>query len=936
MNKEKIDKILQLIKNDKAQENHLFKTLSTTENPFPLLKPLKKAGYFDPENNPGPIEVANQKGYFTIPHWNVLNYLENVAEKSKNEPSTEISNILEDIINNIINYRTEDSERIDNYRTDWILAKIIFFLPLKNIQEQHIDFLRTVLQSKWETSLISSEIGKSIIPAILDKDSKDLLLNVLDIVFDYKESDIKSSDKYESLVESYWLKETIQKHKGSIIKTCGKDASDIALDKIEKMVEEDKNQFNNIWIPTIEDHAQTSFPDRYECQIVYFIRDCYQALDSREISEKISWLLGQEHPIFYRLAIHTINYHFEDLSSLFWSWKDNPLEIYGLKHELYELLKCNCKSFDKVQIGKIINWIDNKEYYISEEYKDDIKIKENILAYRKKEWLSSLLEANNDRIKSLYSKYDSINPAELDHPGFDSWSESSWGSESPIEEVELLSKKNDEIVKYLNDFKESDGWKGPSIEGLTGVLKKCVSENPEKFTEDISVYLELKRVYQQALLWGISEAWRSNKPVDWNALFIFIHGILKSKDFWEERYLENSYNYRNWIIAQIADLINDGTRNDQHAFDPEILSEAEAILFLLVERSESNHHEIHDIVTSVLNSNRGKIFTAMINYSLRNARINRKEDTYKWIESIKKDFTKRLDRDIEPSLDFSVVIGEYLPNLYYLDKEWVIENINQIFPIDKPEYWKASFTGYLLYASTVYSDLYKLLSENGHYKKALSIEFKDDHVRDRIAQHICVAYLEGWENLEDKDSQINLLLNSKNEKNLSAIINFFRMQRKIITEKVKSCIKPLWEQLFTRIEEKKENEEYKKLLSDTSKFLSLIDTIDNDILGWLKLSAQYINKNYNSPFFIESLLKHANQSPKEVAELLLEILNSGFFPDYKKENIAEIIRIISDGETKDSAIRICNLYLNKGFDFTRPILQEIKLKHNETNAEVTP
>lgn len=936
MNKDKIDKILQLIKNDKAQENHLFKTLSTTGNPFPLLRPLKEAGYFDPENNPGPIEVENQKGYFTIPHWNILNYLENAAKKNKMESTKEVSDLLADIINNIINYRTDDGERIDNYKTDWILAKIIFFLPLENIQEQHIEFLRTALQSKWETSLISSEIGKSIITAILEKDSKDLLLKVLNIVFDYKKLDKKSSDKYESLVESYWLKEAIQKHKSSIIEICGKDATDIALDKIKIIVGEDKTQFNNIWIPTIEDHAQTTFPDRYECQIVYFIRDCYQALDSREISEKISWLLGQEHPIFYRLAIHTINYHFEDLSTLFWNWKDNPLEVYGIKHELYELLKCNCKSFDTKQIGIIINWIEKNEYYISEEYRDDIKIKEKIFAYRKKEWLSSLLEANNDRIKSLYNKYDSINPAELDHPGFDSWSESRWGSESPIEEVELLSKTADEIVKYLNDFKESDGWKGPSIEGLTGVVKKCVSGNPGKFTEDISVYLELKRVYQQALLWGISEAWRSNKPVDWNALFIFITGILKSKDFWEESYPENGYNYRNWIISQIADLITDGTRNDQHAFDPELLSEAETILLLLAERAESNYHEIKDIVTSVLNSNKGKIFTAMINYSLRNARINKKEDAYKWIDSIKQEFTKRLDSSFEPSLDFSVVIGEYLPNLYYLDKEWVIKNINLIFPIDNPEYWEASLTGYLFYASAVYSDLYKLLSENGHYRKALSIEFKDDHVRDRIAQHICVAYLEGWEKLEDEDSQINLLLNSENEKHLSAIINFFWMQRKKITEKIKSCIKPIWEQLFTRIDENKENEEYKKLLSDTSKFLSLIDTIDRDILGWLKLSAQYINKNYNSPFFIEYLLKHANQSPKEVAELFLEILNSGFYPDYKKENIAEIIRIISNGETKDSAIRICNLYLSKGFDFTRPIIEKIKISQNGTNTEVTP
>jgi len=924
MKDEKLDKILQLIKNDIAQENHLFRTLSTTGNPFPLLKPLKDAGYFDPNKNPQAVEVENQKGNFTISHWNVLDYLENVAKKNLNEPSKEITDLLVDILNAIIDFKTETGERINNYRTDWVIAKIIFLLPIEYIQKQHVAFIRTALHSKWETSLISSEIGESIIPALIKKDAKELLLQTLEIVFDYKVLEKNSTDKYISLVDNYWLTEALRQHKDSIYKLCGKEVIDIVLNKIQKIIEEDKTQFNNVWIPTIEDHSQTSFSDRYECQIVYFVRDCYQISNPKDISEKISWLISQKHPIFQRLALHIINYHYDDLSSIFWDWTESPLEVSNVKHELYELLKSNCKSFNSEQIDRIIKWIEEKKYYVSDEYKDDKKVTEKIVAYRKKEWFSALLGINNDDIKSLYDRYKSINPAELDHPGFDIWSESRWGSESPIEEVELLSKSAEEVVEYLNNFVEKGGWKNPSIEGLSGTLKKCVSENPDKFTANIISYLKVKRVYQQALLWGFSDAWRSERAIDWQAVFLFINGILNLENFWDESYSEKDYNYRNRIISQIADLINDGTKSDQHAFDTTFLPEAEKILLLLVEKAEPNYHEINDIVTSVLNSNRGKVFAAMINFSLRNARINRKDDEYKWIESIKKEFTKRLNKSIEPSLDFSVVVGEYLPNLYYLDKEWVISNVNAIFPKDMIEYWEASFTGYLFYSSTVYSHLYKLLSENGHYEKALSIDFKDDHVSDRIAQHVCVAYLEGWEKFEDADSLINSLVSSNNKNHLSATINFFWMQRKNITEKVKSRIKPLWEKLFNRLVTEEEDEEYQKLISDTSKLLALVEKIDNDIFKWLKFAAKYINTNFNSPFFIEYLLKHVKETPKEVAELFLEILNSGFFPDYKKEQILEIISKISKDETRDEAIRICNLYLNKGFEFTRPILEEIK------------
>jgi succinate dehydrogenase flavin-adding protein (antitoxin of CptAB toxin-antitoxin module) len=441
---------------------------------------------------------------------------------------------------------------------------------------------------------------------------------------------------------------------------------------------------------------------------------------------------------------------------------------------------------------------------------------------------------------------------------------------------------------------------------------------------NIRLYLRVKRVYQHSILWGFSDAWRSRRVIDWQAVFSFINGILNSDDFWAETYSENGYNYRNWIISQIADLINDGTKSDKHALDITLLPEVGKILLLLAEKSESNFHEFHDIVTYVLNSNRGKIFEAMVNYSLRNARINRKDEEYKWVETIKKEFTKRLDKNIEPALDFSVIVGEYLPNLYYLDKDWVISNLNKIFPLDRIEYWEASFTGYLFYSFTVYSNLFKLLSENGHYQKALTMDFKDEDVNDRIAQHICVAYLEGWEKFEESDSLINLLINSKNKRHLFAVINFFWMQRKNITEKIQNKIKPLWEKIFIRMELVKNDSENFKLISDTAKFLSLVDNIDQDIFNWLKLAAEHINDNYNSPFLIENLLKHVDKTPNVVADLFLIILNSGFYPDYKKEQIVELISKFNRDDTRDKVIRICNMYLDKGFEFTRPILEGLK------------
>jgi len=920
----KAERIFQIIRNDEPQRNYFFKKLASSPNPFPWLKPLKERGYFDPKNNPPPQEVSDKKGYFTIPYWNVLGYLENVAAKNEKTPSEEITNTLVEIINPIINFRNEKGERIENYRTDWAMVKIIFSLPIEKITKDHVEFIRIALRSKWDTTLVASEISKTILSKLVDKKAENLILQLLDVILDYRKIKKKpplfgekETYEYTSTMDEYWLKEAFKKYKPQIAKLCGVEAARIAINKIKSIVKEDESQFNNVWIPTIEDHPQTTFPDRYECQLVHFVRDMFELSEPQKIKEEIKNLLKEDYPIFKRIALHIINYHYKDLNELFWSWKGNPLEESQLKHELYELFKSNCSSFSKEQINKVLQWIESKKYYIPEEIKDDKDQVEKLLAYRKKEWLSALLSTRDSDVLSSYKKYDQTNPAELDHPGFDFWMETKWGYESPVAKDELLNKSNEEIAEYLINFKGITGWM--DIEGLSDTFRDCVSENPEKFTNNIKPFLNVPRIYQHALLLGLNEAWRSKKELNWQVVFDFISKLLTSDDFWNEEYKD--YNYRNWIISRIAELIEDGTKDDNHAFGPELLPEAEKILLILVEKTKFDLPDMKDLVTSVLNSTKGKIFSAMINYSLRYARLYKRENEERWVNSIKEDFTKRLNREIEPSLEFSVILGEYLANLYWLDKKWVTDNLNRIFPKDNDTHWKAAFTGYLFYSSRVYKDLYFLLRKNEHYAKAIKTEFNDSHITERLVQHICIGYLEDWEKLEDKESLIFQLIENKNINQLSAIVSFFWMLRDELNDKIKIKVKPLWKTLYELVRQNEENPKYQKLISNLSKWLSLIDEIDDEIFEWLKLSAKYVDRDYNTPFFIEYLLKHASETPAKVGEIYLEMLNADIYPDYKKEDIQEIVHLLYYKNEKESAGRICNLYGAKGFDFLKDIYE---------------
>lgn len=919
--KDTADRVFQMIKNDKPQEDYLFKKLASSTNPFPWLEPLKGKDYFNPINNPPPQEVPDKKGYFTIPYWNVLGYLENVAKQNAKTPSDEITDSLVEIVDSIINYRDEAGIRIENYRTDWIIIKIVFTLPVEKITTERIEFIGTALKSKWDTTLVAAEIGKTILPKLIASKSTEHISELLDVILDYKKVEGGITDEYTSVMDKYWLNEALKKHKLEILKICGIETAKVAIEKMLYITDEDKSQFNTVWIPTIEDHPQTSFPDRYECQIVHFVRDIYEQSNPADIKEEISYLLEKEHSIFKRIAIHIINYHYDELYELFWDWKGNLLDEHWLKHELYELLKANCTSFSKEQIKKVLEWIESKEYYIPDEIKDDTEQIKRRLAYRKREWLLALLGTNDPDVVSSYEKYHQINSTEIDHPGFDNWhSGVQVGTISPIEETNLLNKSNAEIAEYLISFKGEERFGEPSREGLSDTFRKCVADNPKKFSTDMNPFLTVQQLHQHALLWGLYDAWRSKKDFTWEGILDFTSQIIESNDFWNEESDEGRFNYRKMIIGQIANLIEEGTRDDKHAFDEKLLPLAEKILLILAEKTESDLYDMKDLVTSVLNSSKGKIFSAMINYSLRYARLKKKEQEDKWIETIKDDFTKRLDREVESTIEFSVILGEYLPNLYYLDKKWVDNNINRILLKDNETHWKAAFTGYLFYSSTVYKELYFLLKDNNHYNKGLQTEFNDEHIIERLIQHICIGYIEDWEKLNDELSLISKLIKYNNIKQLSAIVSFFWMLRNKLTDKIKAKVKPLWKVLIQQLSKNQEDAECKKIIAELSKWLCLVDEINEETVEWLKLSAKY-QVDYNTTFFIEYLLEHVNNTPDQVGEIFLEMLESDIYPEYKKEHIEGIIQRLYDQKQKSVADKICNLYGERGYDFLKDLFE---------------
>jgi len=875
-----------------ARRSYFFRNLSWLK----WLKPLKERGYFNPQKNPSPEEAPGQPGYYRIPVWNALDYLEFAAKKNGENPQAEITNLIIETIDSIADFRNDKGERIENFRTDWVLIKIICNLPHETIESKHIEFIRTALRTKWEKTLISAEITDRLFPKLLRDQAKNIIVKLLDVILEYEPVKGRPLDRYLPLMEEYWLDGCLRKHKTEVAKLCAIEAAQVGLNKIKTLIKDDKHRFNYAIVPSIEDSSQTHFPENYEYKLVRFVRDMYESADASRVRGNVGSLMKEEHPIFRRIAIHLINHYYKDLSDIFWSWKGNPLDEYQLKHELYELLKANCTSFTENQIEQILEWVESKEYHIPQEITNIEEI-ERILAYKKKEWISSLLATKDEKVNLAYNKYQDMNPDEIVHPGFDSWIGVTTGP-SEIGTEAFLGKTNAEIAQYLNTLEKGSGGRFFQVES-TRVLTAYVSTNSEQFSKGLDPFKDVHRMYQYSLLLGLREAWASGKNFPLEDVFSFMSYIVDSEEFWEKQ-ATGEENYRDWIVVELARFIEDGTKDDKHAFEAKFLPQAEKILLILAEKTKSDLAETGDLITAALNSPKGCIFLAMINYSLRIARLSGKDQVTRWATSIKSDFDKRLNRQVEPALEFSTILGEYLAHLYYLDEKWVTDNINRIFPKDNDVHWKVAFTGYLIYSRRVHKELYLLLRENGHYAKAIEIDFADRQATEGLAGHICIGYIEEWESLSDKTSLICRLIEQGNIDQLSEVIHLFWRFREKLDDKIKPKIKPLWGTLIGRLSQNKANPVYQRALSNLSTWLSLIDKIDDQISEYLKVSAPYIQKT-DEYFLIEYLLRHVSDEPAKVSEIYIEMLNAGVYPDIKQENIKEIVGILYDQGQRESA-----------------------------------
>ncbi len=909
--------LLQTIRNDEASHDHFFREVTKIGNPVRLFEPLRGEHYFDPTKNPAPQEDPKQKGYYFIPGWRVLPYLESVAQYNQRQPCQEVTDGLLTIIGEIAEDEAGREEKHRNYYTERSLTRIIANLPRGAITQKHIEYIAMFLHNPWYTGLVSTEIGNALMPRLLGDNETALLLKVLDVILAAQKRD----GEYVALVEGFSLAEILGKQGPKIVDICGVEVLRVLFRGIHSIVDSDKSAFNNVWIRSIETPSEPHTMYRYENILISFARTVIEQLKPAMMISDVKALLAEEHPIFWRLGFFAVASHYDALKSLFWGFASNPLDRHIAKPEMYSLLASHCKSFTPEEICQILGWIESSSYYLPEGLPAESNEAQKRLAYQKKEWLSALLEGGDDRVRALFSKYDGIAPGKIDHPGQSFWTESRVGRPpSGLSWADLIQRSDGELVETLNGYVGSDGWHGPTRADVASEFAAQVAENPLRFVEHIGNLTSLDHVFKLSLFSGLKDAWAKGKEFPWDHLLQLMRELVVNETLMRG---EQGEQYARAIAA----LIRVGTAQDSHAFNSELLPLAEVIVLRLVDLPASDVDPANELIHAAINSAKYDVLSALLNYALRLARLGSGESEVKWPLTVRSEFSKRLDRNAEPSNVYPFFVGEHLPNLLYLDRNWVATNLQEIFPSSAPDRWIATFIGYVAGTDSVYEELYKPLRSAGHYHRAISTDFPESHINDRVTDHVCIGYLRGWEDLADGSSLISTILTQSKADRLSEIVDAFWRWRDN-APRWGDKVRPLWRKLYEILLPQKDISEFRKPMANLHWWLCLTDTIDCEVKDWTKISVDCLDHSWDAHLLVEYLATHVQKSAQAVGEIYLHMLGKDLYPDYKKEDIVCIVEGLYRSGCEEQANRICNMYLGKGHVFLREIYEK-----NQPRAE---
>jgi hypothetical protein len=872
------------------------------------LKLLYENNFFEVSASLNEFPTPEKEGYLTIPAWYEGRYIEYVAIQNAKGFDDDISFHLGKIIDNYID--SKEKNEIINRNADSSIFISILYLPANRITDIHLEFAFSVIRQDF--SYFSNKLIKKGLPNFIEQDAKDIILKVLKIMFTPQKlkrehnsnvNDFNIKSDYQLPIYEFWLFREFKEMIPALAQLLGNEAILLFENIFLPFKKNQQNFFNTILIENVD----YSYKEPYTNKSFYaLVNSTTQFLLStnENITDILKKWVNSEVVILRRIAIYAIAKKHELHKNIFWTLKYNPFNHSGLNIEIAQFIRMNLDKFSDREIKKMVTWIEKikKKLRFSDDSEED-RIKYN--AYEIRRRLLLLKDTNNDLVLRKIKEYEEIENTPIKaNESFKPLTVSiTGGLEYPSSSKNIEDKTIDELIDYINNFNEQDKHdRRINYEGLGEVLKNIFTKEPDRYFPHLPSFKNLDVILVYKIADCVSKKVETGEFKYWNEFLVFYEQAILNEQFWQHEWTQSALNSFGWLIKH-------NIRKDDDRIPIVVLPTIKNILLALLQKIDKQDRTYDDLSMMVANNPQCVILASLLEYSIRISLKKPKNEQVKWEDDVKVVFTKML-KDT-PSVQLYAVIGMYLPELEYLDKSWVADNLDLILP-DNQQYWEACFSMYLISHNQTYSGVYTLLKEKGHYIKALNFGNFKSEVSKRLIGHICLEFDWNPQNLNDDNSLMRLLLEQENVDNLSKVVDtFWQWERKSKQNEAK--IKKLWKLILTICKENIEQDGFKKLAGKLCYWIRLLEKIGDKSFGRIKFSLAYLE---NTMFLFDDLLVHVKKTPEIVGTLLLAYAEhkEPSTWTYTPDKLKSIVEYLYQIGYKDLANDVCDVYGKLGFD----------------------
>ena len=889
------------IKNE-SEITLFFKTLSENDQPKSWLRFLCDEGLLNPDKPPRSSS------------WKEI-YLKNVSKANLENPDEETSKLLQNIIEKHCQYIEKLKSQKRDCFTNRILLGLIGNLPKENITENIINNVSLLLKNYYGADHVASLFSEYVFKKIVKTENKEFIISSFRAAIGYeitKKYRHRAEEVYP-IIGEYYFKKFIHNNIENVIPTyCISDCLLCFIELIKKIHSDDKDAF--ILLSLIESsNSDLSFSTDYELQILIATKKLADLLIEKEKIEEIKEIMkalqGTEISVLRGIKIYLGIFLFKKMESFVWERVvDDKVLNYANRQESCRFFREHKFRFNSIQIKRITFLIEK----IRVKNIIDKKKREEKEARLKRGWLCIFLEDKSGMVNdknlmggayeemlNLYNEYEKITQKvqSLEHPARQIKTGHGGGSPFCIEKLKELSVED--FAKKVSGYKEPlrTDPDDPSKRGLAYDLTKIIAENPKKYVAVFRALLSWDPYYLYSVMTGLYRAQQKAITFPWNILLSEMLDYLKRRNWnWNN---DDRYSYEEEFLKEFFCLLKGEVVSQKGFFSSSDMSLIKDIIICSwnnISSSEKNCDDIDRLIFSLF----GELFNLTIEYLIVTKKIENKNLEFTWENNFRDMFSDKLSEASRDS-SFSVNLGRHLKSLIYLDKDWVLNNFDNIFPIENNPKWKDAMSGFLFNWHIWDEDkmIYDKMKVGRHLERAISNKFSSYEANSGIVKYICSFYFSDYDN-----ETIFQLVKSKDNDRIYRVIRLCKEE-----ERPKDKIRKIWLAIFNEYKKDATNSESKKIIVELNGLQKYFDSLSENeeqlmhSFGCLETHSDSVS--------LKILEKFVDREHTLVAKLMVKTVQNNFFFYYYQERVRSILEKLENNGEKNKAKKIRKAYADK-------------------------